>query len=68
MPPAGILGSSSFGRSATIASVVSISEATEAAFCSAVRETFAGSIDARREQVLVGAGGRVEARTNPCPP
>ena len=42
--PAGILGSSSFGFSATIASVVSMSEATDAAFCSAQRLTFAGSM------------------------
>ena len=36
-------GRSSFGASATMASVVSISEATEAAFCSAVRVTLVGS-------------------------
>src|SRR5438067_1501608 len=35
---------SSFGFSATIASVVSMSEATDEAFCSAVRETLVGSI------------------------
>lgn len=35
---------SSLGRSATIASVVMSSEATEAASCSAVRTTFAGSM------------------------
>ena len=35
---------SSFGFSAIIAIVVSMSEATDAAFCSAVRETFVGSM------------------------
>ena len=40
MPPA---GASSFGASATMHSVVSISDATEAAFCSAVRVTLVGS-------------------------
>ena len=34
---------SSFGASATMASVVSISEATDAAFCSALRVTLVGS-------------------------
>ena len=42
MPPPGA-GDSSLGASATIASVVSISEATDAAFCSAVRVTLVGS-------------------------
>ncbi|QDH69078.1 hypothetical protein [Marilutibacter alkalisoli] len=36
-PPGGIAGSSFFGSSATIASVVIISPAIDAAFCSAVR-------------------------------
>ena len=36
-PPAGIAGSSFFGASATIASVVIIRPAIEAVFCSAVR-------------------------------
>ena len=46
MPPCGAWGcSSSFlGFSAMQASVVIINEATEAAFCSAVRTTFVGSI------------------------
>jgi hypothetical protein len=43
MPPPGIAGASSFGSSATIASVVIIRPATEAAFCSAVRVTLVGS-------------------------
>ena len=43
-PPPPPPSSLSFGRSATIASVVSISEATDAAFCSAVRDTLVGSI------------------------
>ena len=44
MPGDGAALSSSRGFSATMASVVSISDATEAAFCSAQRETFAGSM------------------------
>ncbi len=44
-PPPGIDASSlSFGFSATIASVVSISDATLLAFCSAKRDTLVGSI------------------------
>ena len=43
-PPPGIAGSSFFGFSATIASVVSSSDATLAAFWSAVRTTLVGSI------------------------
>src|SRR5690606_17672345 len=39
MPPPGIAGSSFFGSSATIASVVIIRPAIDAAFCSAVRVT-----------------------------
>jgi len=42
-PPPGIDGLSSFGSSAIIASVVSNSEATDAAFWSAKRATFVGS-------------------------
>ena len=38
-PPPGIAGSSFFGSSATIASVVIIRPAIEAAFCSAERVT-----------------------------
>ena len=41
-PPAGI-GASSFGSSATIASVVIIRPATDAAFCNAERVTLVGS-------------------------
>ena len=37
-------GASFFGRSAISASVVSISAATDAAFCSAVRTTLVGSM------------------------
>ena len=44
MPPApGIAGSSFFGSSATIASVVIIRPAIDEAFCSAVRVTLVGS-------------------------
>ncbi|MNT74443.1 hypothetical protein D3C72_2132650 [compost metagenome] len=43
MPPGMAGADSSFGDSATAQSVVSISEATEAAFCSAVRVTLVGS-------------------------
>ena len=43
-PPAGIAGAGSFGSSATIASVVMRRPATEAASCSAVRTTLAGSM------------------------
>jgi len=43
-PPGAPDSSFSFGRSATIASVVSISEATDAEFCSANRDTLVGSI------------------------
>ena len=42
-------------------SVVSISDATEAAFCSAVRVTLVGSEDAHLEHVAVGVVGGVEA-------
>src|SRR5438552_3524580 len=43
-PPGAPDSSLSFGRLATIASVVSISEATDAEFCSANRDTLVGSI------------------------
>jgi len=43
MPPPAGMGVSSLGASATMASVVSIRPATEAAFCSAVRVTLVGS-------------------------
>ena len=43
MPPPGIAGSSFFGSSPTIASVVIIRPAIDAAFCSAVRVTLVGS-------------------------
>ena len=42
-PPAGIAGSSFFGASATMASVVIIRPAIDAAFYSAVRVTLVGS-------------------------
>ena len=42
-PPGGIAGSSFFGASATMASVVIIRPAMEAAFCNAVRVTLVGS-------------------------
>src|SRR3954462_1393097 len=44
MGPVSFHPASSLGFSATIASVVSIREATDDAFCSAVRDTFVGSI------------------------
>src|SRR5207253_2743015 len=43
-PPGPADSSLSFGRSATIASVVSINDATDAEFCSANRDTLVGSI------------------------
>jgi hypothetical protein len=44
MPPGGMAGAFGFGFSATMASVVTSSPATEPAFCSAARTTLAGSI------------------------
>jgi hypothetical protein len=52
MPPAGIAGLSFFGFSATNASVVISNEATEAASCSAVRTTFAGSMCQRAPRTI----------------
>ena len=44
-PPGGIIGAAfSFGFSAIMASVVKSSDATEAAFCSAVLATLVGSM------------------------
>src|SRR2546430_12280529 len=51
----------SLGFSATIASVVSIKDATLDAFCSAKRVTLVGSITPGLEQVLVLAALHVEA-------
>ena len=53
------VGLSSFGTSATGASVVIRSDATEAASWSAERTNLAGSITPAK--VLISAGGRVEA-------
>jgi hypothetical protein len=44
MPPPGIAGTSFFGCSATMASVITSAPATEAASCRATRTTFAGPI------------------------
>ncbi|MER3943459.1 hypothetical protein J9A72_27275 [Klebsiella pneumoniae] len=46
-PPGGIAGSSFFGASATMASVVIIRPAMEAAFCNAVRVTLAKKVSSR---------------------
>ena len=55
-PPA----ASSFGSSATMASVVIMRPATDAAFCSAVRVTLVGIEDAHIQHVAVLTGGGKE--------
>src|SRR4051812_24555430 len=62
-PPGGIAGASflSSGISETSASVVRSSEAIDAAFCNALRTTFAGIDDACLDQILVHLGRGVEA-------
>ena len=62
LPPAGIAGAVSFlGFSAIIASVVIKRPATEAASCSAVRTTFAGSMTPPFVEVTVRVNLRVPA-------
>ncbi len=61
MPPPGAAGSSFFGASATIASVVIIRPAMDAAFCSAERVTLVGSGDAELDHVAELAVGGVVA-------
>ena len=67
-PPPG-LGESflSSGISETIASVVSMSDATDAAFCSATRTTLVGSMTPAATEVLVLVGRGVVAVARPCP-